>query len=388
MSVAEGFFWLGVVWLGYVWIGYPLVLAVVSLVRRMRMLTADDYYPAVSVLIAARNEEKDISWKLAQTLAWDYPKDRLEVLVGSDASTDGTDEAIRSVRNARVRFIRNEERSGKNRTLNRLARMANGDLLFFTDANTCIEPQCLKKMVRHFADTRVGCVTGLEQNLGGRDTSTITMGSNAYLGYEAAVDMLESKLGSVLVCDGSIYCLRSSLFFSLDPDLANDLEHPIRAGAAGASILYEPEARSFERCSSSAREEFARRRRIAAQGALAMWRLRHELSGFRLWQFLSRKCLRWLTLIPVVMILISTFIMRREPWFVELFAAQIAFYLISLLGAWQGGQSRMSAVLRLPFVVVLANVAVFLGVVDACCGKTFATWNIAELSRGTGRVSG
>lgn len=388
MSVAEAFFWLGVAWLGYVWIGYPLALAVVSLVRSSRTMTADDYYPTVSVLIAARNEEKDISWKLAQTLAWDYPKDRLEVLVGSDASTDGTDDAIRSVRNPRVRFVRNEERSGKNRTLNRLARMANGDLLFFTDANTHIERQCLKKMVRHFADTRVGCVTGLEHNLGGHDTSTITMGSNAYLGYEAAVDMLESKLGSVLVCDGSIYCLRSSLFFSLDPDLANDLEHPVRAGAAGAAILYEPEARSSERCSSSAREEFARRRRIAGQGALAMWRLRHELSGFRLWQFLSRKCLRWLTLIPVVMILISTFMLRRDPWFVELFAAQIAFYLISLLGAWQGGQSRMNAVLRLPFVVVLANVAVFLGVVDACCGKTFATWNIAELSRGTGRVSG
>lgn len=387
MNVAQGFFWLSVVWLVYVWIGYPLVLAIVSLVHRFRTLTADDYFPKVSVLIAARNEEKDISWKLAQTLAWDYPKDRLEVLVGSDASTDGTDGAIRAIRDPRVRFVRNEERSGKNRTLNRLSLMANGDLLFFTDANTHIEPQCLKKMVRYFADIRVGCVTGLEQNLGCRDTSTITMGSNAYLSYEAAIDMLESKLGSVLVCDGSIYCLRSSLFFSLDPDLANDLEHPVRAGAAGATILYEPEARSFERCSSSAREEFSRRRRIAGQGALAMWRLRHELSGFRLWQFLSRKCLRWLTPIPLVMLLISTFFLRSNMWFVELFAAQIAFYLIALLGAWQNGESRISGVLRLPFVVVLANVAVFLGVVDACCGKTFATWNIASLSRGTGRAS-
>ena len=340
------------------------------------------------MLIAARNEEKDIRWKLEQTLAWEYPEDRLEVLVGSDASTDGTDDAIRSILDPRVSFVRNEERSGKNKTLNRLARLATGDLLFFTDANTHIEPQCLKKMVRHFADPRVGCVTGLEQNLGGRDTSTITMGSNAYLGYEAAIDMLESRLGSVLVCDGSIYCLRSSLFFSLDADLANDLEHPVRAGAAGKTILYEPEARSFERCTSSAREEFGRRRRIAGQGALAMWRLRHELSGFRLWQFVSRKCLRWLTLVPVVMILISTFIMRSNAWFFDLFVAQMVFYTITLLGAWQNGQSRMSAVLRLPFVVVLAYVAVFLGVVDACCGKTFATWNIAALSRGTGRVSG
>jgi biofilm PGA synthesis N-glycosyltransferase PgaC len=387
MSVAEGFFWLGVTWLGYVWIGYPLVLAVVTLVYRFRTLTVDDHCPSVSVLISARNEERDIAWKLAQTLAWDYPADRLEILVGSDASTDGTDDAIRSIQDPRVRFIRNEERSGKNKTLNRLARMAHGELLFFTDANTHIEAGCLKKMVRHFADLRVGCVTGLEQNLGGRDASTITMGSNAYLGYEALVDALESKLGSVLVCDGSIYCLRASLFFSLDPELANDLEHPVRAGAAGAAVLYEAEARSFELCSSSAKEEFTRRRRIAGQGALGMWRLRHELSGVRLWQFLTRKCLRWLTIVPLVMILINTFILRHNPWFFGIFAAQVLFYLITLLGAGQSGQSRVSALLRLPFVAVLANVAVFLGVVDACCGKTFATWNIAELSRGTGRVS-
>jgi cellulose synthase/poly-beta-1,6-N-acetylglucosamine synthase-like glycosyltransferase len=387
MSAVEAIFWLGVVWVGYVWIGYPVILAVVSIGRRFRAVTADDYYPMVSVLIAARNEQRDIGWKLVETLGWDYPEDRLEVLVGSDASSDGTDDAIRSVRDPRLTFVRNEERSGKNRTLNRLARIAKGELLFFTDANTHIEPQCLKKMVRYFADTRVGCVTGLEQNLEGDDTSTITMGSNAYLGYEATVDSLESKLGSVLVCDGSIYCLRRSLFFSLDPDLANDLEHPVRAGAARSTILYEPGARSFERCSSSAREEFTRRRRIAGQGALAMWRLRRELRGFRLWQFVSRKCLRWLTLIPVAMILISTFIMRRNGWFEGLFAAQIAFCLITILGAWQGRQSRISAVLRLPFVAVMANVAVFLGVVDAICGKTFATWNIAELSRGTGKAS-
>ena len=387
MRVAEGFFWLGVLWLGYVWIGYPLILVIAARVRRFQPLSAEDYYPKVSVLISARNEEKDIAWKLAQTLAWDYPEDRLEVIVGSDASTDGTDDAIRSVRDPRMRFIRNAERAGKNKTLNRLARMANGDLLFFTDANTHVARQCLKKMARHFADARVGCVTGLEHDLGDLGTSTMTMGSNAYLGYEAFVDMLESKIGSVLVCDGSIYCLRSSLFFGLDPDLANDLEHPVRAGSAGAAILYEPEARSFERCSSSAREEFARRRRIAGQGALAMWRLRHEMNGFRLWQFLSRKCLRWLTVIPVLMILISTFMMRHDRWFVVLFAAQIVFYLIAILGAGRGGKSRMSGLLRLPFVMVMAHVAVFMGVVEACCGKTFATWNIAELSRGTERVS-
>lgn len=388
MSAAFWLFWLGVLWLGYVWLGYPAALAILSRIRRFRPATCDDFEPTVSVLVAARNEEKDIGWKIAETLAWDYPADRLELLVGSDASSDGTDDIIRSIADSRVHFVRNEERSGKCITLNRLARMATGEILFFTDANTHIEARALRRMLRKFADPRVGCVTGMEQNPSDYGNTTMTMGSNAYLGYESRVDELESSLGSVLVCDGSIYCLRRSLFSNLDPDLANDLEHPIRAGAAGAKILYEPQARSFERCSSSAREEFARRRRIAGQGALAMWRLRRELKGMRLWQFVSRKFLRWLTLLPLVTIFVTTLILRHGPWFGWLLLAQTAFYVAALGGAWLGGESRTRAILRLPFVVLNANVAVFVGLVDACCGKTFATWNIAGLSRGTGRVSG
>jgi len=388
MSTEAWLFWPSAAWLGYVWIGYPLVLEALSLTRRFCSITADDYYPTVSVLIAARNERKDIGWKLAQTLAWDYPADRLEVLVGSDASTDGTDEAIRSVRDSRLRFARNRERVGKNLTLNRLARLARGELLFFTDANTHIGPQCLRTMVRHFADSRVGCVTGMECNVTGPETSTITTGSNAYLKYESAIDTLESKLGSVLVCDGSVYCLRRALFTDLDPDLANDLEHPVRVGGAGAAILYEPQARSLERCSSSALEEFARRRRIAAQGALGMWRLRHELRGLRLWQFVSRKFLRWLTLLPLAIALATSFLLRREHLFAALFAVQIAFYTLALVGVYQHGRFRVNGLLRLPFVFLLANIAVFLGVVDACRRKTFATWNVAELSRGPNPQSG
>jgi cellulose synthase/poly-beta-1,6-N-acetylglucosamine synthase-like glycosyltransferase len=382
MSAPALLFWLSAAWLGYVWVGYPLVLEALSLALRFRSATADDYYPTVSVLIAARNEQKDIGWKLAQTLAWDYPPDRLEVLVGSDASTDGTDEAIKLVCDSRLRFVRNQERAGKNITLNRLARLAHGEILFFTDANTHIEPQCLRMIVRHFADLRVGCVTGMESNATNPETSTITTGSNAYLEYESTLDTLESKLGSVLVCDGSVYCIRRSLFTDLDPDLANDLEHPVRIGNAGAAILYEPQARSLERCSSSAWEEFARRRRIAAQGALAMWRLRHELHGIRLWQFVSRKFLRWLTLLPLAIALVTSFLLRREHLFAPLLTVQVAFYAVALMGVWEHGKSRVNGLLRLPFVFLLANIAVFLGVLDACRRKRFATWNIAELSRG------
>ncbi len=381
MITAAGLFWLSVAWLGYVWIGYPLILAALSRLRSFRSRAADNYYPMVSVLIAARNEKKDIGWKLAQTLAWDYPAGCLEILVGSDASTDGTDEIIRAVGDARVRFVRNQERTGKAATLNVLARLAQGELLFFTDANTHIEPQCLKAMVRHFADPRIGCVTGMERNVAGPEVSTMAAGSNAYLDYESTINSLESRLGSVLVCDGSVYCLRRSLFTELDPDLANDLQHPLHAGGAGSAILYEPRARSYEYCTSSETEEFRRRRRIAAQGALAMWRLRRELRGLRLWQFLSRKFLRWLTVLPVGLALAANFLLRHEQFFAVTLSLQIAFYGLALLGART--QFGLTGLLRLPFVFLLANVAVFMGVLDACRRKTFATWNIAELSRGS-----
>jgi poly-beta-1,6-N-acetyl-D-glucosamine synthase len=381
MTAAAGLFWLSVAWLGYVWIGYPLILAALTRIRSFRSLAAADYYPTVSVLIAARNEEKDIGWKLAQTLAWDYPHDRLEVLVGSDASTDGTDETIQAVDDARVRFVRNQERAGKAATLNLLSRLAQGDLLFFTDANTHIEPQCLKAMVRHFADPRIGCVTGMERNVAGSEVSTMTAGSNAYLDYESTINSLESKLGSVLVCDGSVYCLRRSLFTELDPELANDLEHPLRIGSAGSAILYEPRARSYEHCTSSESEEFRRRRRIAAQGALAMWRLRRQLRGLRLWQFLSRKFLRWLTVLPLAVALATNLFLRHDQFFAVTLGLQIAFYGLAILGT--RGWSSITGLLRLPFVFLLANIAVFMGVLDACRRKTFATWNIAALSRGS-----
>lgn len=382
MSLEATLYWLSVTWIGYVWVGYPLALAAVSLVRRFRPASSDQSLPTVSVLIAARNEQKDIRWKLTQTLAWDYPQGKLEVLVGSDASTDNTDSEIRTVCDSRLIFVRNPERAGKNITLNRLARLASGDLLFFTDANTHINRECLRKMVRHFADPRVGCVTGTECNATGPEASAMTTGSNAYLSYESLINKLESRVGSVLVCDGSIYCLRRSLFNNLDPDLANDLEHPIRTGSAEYAVLYEPEARSFEHCSSSPKEEFGRRRRIAAQGALGMWRLKSELRGLRLWQFISRKFLRWLTVIPFVVALIASFLLRQDPLYLTLFAAQFAFCAVGATGIWLRGNVRTQGLLRIPFVFLLAHVAVFLGVVDACRRKTFATWNIAELSRG------
>src|SRR6516225_8440165 len=113
-------FWIGVGWLVYVYVGYPLILAVLARIgRRIHPVIKDDYLPSVSVLVSARNEEKDIGWKVAETLAWDYPRDRLEVLVASDASDDRTDEILQGIKDPRLKLVRMEKRSGKGVALNR-----------------------------------------------------------------------------------------------------------------------------------------------------------------------------------------------------------------------------------------------------------------------------
>jgi cellulose synthase/poly-beta-1,6-N-acetylglucosamine synthase-like glycosyltransferase len=376
-------FWGAVVWLVYLFIGYPLLLLALRPLRRVRSQPADDFLPAVSVLIAAHNEEKDIGWKVAETLDWDYPEERLEVLVASDASTDGTDEIVQGLAGTRVKLVR-LPRGGKQRALNQLASMAKGDLLFFTDANAHIPAHCLRAMTRHFADPKVGCVTGDSHAIEEQETITLAKGANDYWRVENSIKLLEHSLGSVLACDGAIFCARAELFEPLSPDLANDLETPARIAHAGYWIFCEPQAVVFERESKSPIQEFARRRRMCAQGLLAMWRLRHTLLGLRGWQFISHKFLRWLTLIPLLTILVtSIFLAPHSAFFALVALAAILFFLLAFIGLGMAVKgSNGGRLLSLPFYVVLGSLGALVGVLEAFCGRRFDVWDIPTMSRG------
>jgi cellulose synthase/poly-beta-1,6-N-acetylglucosamine synthase-like glycosyltransferase len=377
-------FWIGFAWITYVYAGYAVIVLLLGLWKKVQPRVSEAYTATVSVLISARNEEKDIAWKLEQTLAWDYPKDKLQVLIASDASVDATDEIITSFHDPRVTFVRMETQVGKNSALNELAKVATADILFFTDANSDVPAGCLKGLIRYFADPRVGCVTGVESVLADGDQSALSLGTTTYLNYESLINQLESKIGSVLVCDGSIFCVRRTLFQELSPELANDLELPIRIGFGGHWILYDSGSRSVERCTSSPREEFRRRRRICAQGLLGLWRLRTELHGMRMWQFASRKVLRWFSLLPLVALCISSAFMIKRSVFFELIAmVEAVFCASALLGCNSRLRgSQVGRVVGPPFHFVLALVAALMGMVDTCVGTQYSVWTIAEVSRG------
>lgn len=374
----------GVLWLGYVYFGYPSLLWILGRFRRAQTPASESDLPGVSVLISARNEEKDIGWKVRETLAWNYPEDRLQILVASDASDDHTDDILRSFSDPRLNFVRMQKRSGKAAALNRLAALAHGEVLFFTDVNTHIPPDSLRLLTRHFADAQVGCVTGGTDLLQDKEETVVATGGSAFLSYESVLNGLESRLGSVLVCDGAIFCIRRSLFSALSADLANDLELPMRIGHAGWKVLYEPGARAGERDTSSPWESFSQRRRIAAQGFLAMWRLRQTLQGLRGWQFISRKFLRWLTLVPLLLILVAAAKLASGRLLIPVLAAEAAFWVPALVGFLAALMGRRGGrLVSIPFYVLLGSAATFTGVVDACRGRRFAVWETPALSRGS-----
>ncbi len=376
-------FWFGAAWILYVYGGYPVVLWALSHIKPFRPNRDSRHCPSVSVLIAARNEARDIEWKVRETLAWRYPPERLEVLVASDASTDATDDLLAGIRDSRLRVVRLEQRSGKQVALNRLAELASGELLFFTDANTHIESTALRRAVAYFADERVGCVTGAEQQSSALSSSGIEYSSATYLTYESWLQELESRLGSVVACDGSIFLMRRSLFTPLDPEIANDLESPIRIAATGHAVLYDATLRSRESATTLPREEFRRRVRICGQGALAMWRLRHCLTGFRAFQFVSHKFLRWLALLPAAMVVFGSVWNADSPQFVLLICFEAALLVCALAAMLLMNRGvRVPAVFAMPFHFLLVNVAALTGILQTLLGRRFGVWEQPASSRG------
>ncbi len=380
-------FGLSVAWLTYVYIGYPGFLWLARLWRKFEPRVNSDYSPKVSVLISARNEEKDIEWKVCETLSWNYPPEQLELIIASDASEDRTDEILQNIRDSRLRYVRMENRVGKNEALNRLSKIATGELLLFSDANSHIGKDCLRSMVRYFADPRVGCVTGTEHTQSEENELAVGSGTRAYLNYEFAVTSMESQVGSIIVCDGSLFAIRRSLFHTLEPDLANDLELPFWIGSQGYALLCDPAAWALEKAMRSPREEFNRKRRICGQGVLGFWRLRHCLAGFRTWQFISRKVMRWMSLVPMAGILISSAMLWRHPLFTLLLGLQFVFYILALSGWMLSLKQRQGgAVFTMPFYFLLVNVAAVTGVIQASTGRRFAVWDVAVFSRGGQRA--
>jgi glycosyl transferase family 2 len=335
MTAARVAFWLSAPILAYAWLGYPLAVAWLARhVRRERPRQAA--WPRVSVIVAAFNEATSIAEKLRTTIEQRYPAGRLQVVVVSDGSTDGTDEVVRRCQDRRVRLVRQERRAGKSVALNRGVALATGDILVFTDANAMFAPDAIARLAAAFADPGVGLVSGHGLYAGSTTADARAVG-NGYVHYEARIRAAEAALGFMAGVDGAIYAMRRELFRELDPAEVNDLLHPIQIELAGRACRFEPDAYTVEPPSDGGRQEFGRHVRIIAQGVhiVRQWlpRLVRARRWRATWMLVSHRVLRWTSAPLMVAALVANLALSAtDGLYAVTLAGQAAFYGAALAG--------------------------------------------------------
>jgi cellulose synthase/poly-beta-1,6-N-acetylglucosamine synthase-like glycosyltransferase len=363
-----------------VYVGYPLVLVVARLLRRPRATTRGEGTPAATLVISAFNEERVIARKLENSLALDYPPERLEILVVSDSSSDRTDMIVQSFAHAGVRLLRLSERGGKTLGLNAAVREARGEIVIFSDANAMYATDAIRQLVCHFTDPGVGAVTGESRYLLGADDPS-TQSEATYWDYEIRLKNLESEVGSAVGGDGAIYAIRKSLYRPMEASDLSDFVNPLQIVAAGYRNVYAPQAVSYESGATGFPAEYRRKVRIVNRAWRATWKMRSLLNpfdfGFFAIQFWSHKVLRWLVPVFLIAILVANVQLASKSTLYEIgLVTQLVCYSAALVGLLLHSIGRKSLrVFDVPFYFCLVNAASLAGIAQAVAGKRYTTWS-------------
>jgi len=364
----------------YVYAGYPLILFILGLLRRHIRFGNRTHYPSVALIISAYNEKRIIKEKIENSLKLKYPRDRLKILVASDGSVDGTDDIVREYEGRNVVLKTFDNREGKSSTLNRAVLGLEEEIIIFSDANAFYQENAIEKLVRNFANENVGCVVGHLIYLDNH--SYVGKGESLYWRYESLLNRLESNVGSVLVATGTIFAIRRELFKPVNKEVANDFQLPAEVASQGFRVVYEDEAIAYERSTYFFREEFSRKRRIIVRGLTGFKHLRHSFGGpFRIFQFFSRKLIRWWIGPMLPLLYISNLMLIDKPLYIIFFALQNVFYLLSAVGAILRRGKVQSRIFFVPFYFVLVNAAALTAIVGYLCGRRLSAWEKAETTR-------
>lgn len=356
-------FWVCLGLLAYIYVGYPMIVLLIGTIRGRDVQKAD-IEPQVTVLIAAYNEEQDIERTITNKLTQDYPPERLDVLVVSDGSSDGTDEVVARLvehSNTRVRLLRQEPRQGKTQALNMAASHSRGEIIVFADANSIYAPNAIRTLMRNFGDPSVGYVTGQMIYTNPHDAG-IGEGSSAYMGYENLLRSLETRLGSIVGVDGGIDAVRRSLYFPMAADQLPDFVLPLYVVEQGKRVVYEPEALLFEPALSHPADEFRMRVRVALRALWALYDKRALLNPFRhplfAWQLISHKLLRYGAFVFLAGALaFSGLAIGLHPFYGGLFALQLTAYMLAGIGHIVIRFGANGSKLLAPYYFVVLNAA-------------------------------
>ena len=390
----EFLFWLAVFLLLYTYLGFPLILMLRARVLPKPAQSAD-ITPSVSLIIAAHNEAGVIQNKIENILALDYPKNRLEVLIASDGSDDGTNEIVAQYQDRGISLLA-LPRQGKIPTLNAAVARAQGEILAFSDANSMFAAGSLRALMRPFADARVGGVAGDQRYLKTGSASSTASGEHAYWNVDRQLKRWESQAGNVISATGAIYAMRRMLFKPLPGGVCDDAMNSYQVMAQGARVVFEPQAVAYERVAPSENAEFRRKVRVATRGMNTLRAACALLNPFRFKfvsvQLVSHKLLRWLAFWPLAVLFLTSFRLASVSGFYAAAAAlQSAFYSLAaciwMLRTTPFISGRLARAMTLPFYFCLANVAFLAAQFKILRGQRIDSWEVkrAELARTIGQ---
>jgi cellulose synthase/poly-beta-1,6-N-acetylglucosamine synthase-like glycosyltransferase len=380
-------FWIAVFLVVYTHFGYPIVLFVcygfVQVKRdwqylhtrreRRRGELTDAQLPSVTMLFAAYNEEDHLEEKLRNTQQLDYPAGKLQVVIVSDGSSDRTNAILSDVVDPRFEIVIQSVRAGKCASLGVAVEHARNSILVLSDSSTMFAPDALRKLVRHFKDSRVGAVCGA-LSFGYNAESGQTEG--LYWKYETILRLMEARLGATLTPSGAIYAVRGDAYVPPAPDvLVDDIVTLMNVRRAGYLVHYDPEAKAVDFPAASVAGEFRRRVRIGTGSFRVLPALlRIPQSGFSAFAFFSHKLLRWIIPVLLIVVFASNLFLLPQPFFVATLAAQLAILLWAAVGfVFREPLSRVRFSLVGYFFVAM-HLAFLVGLCRSFSGSTEATW--------------
>ena len=384
------FFWISIFIIFYAFLGYGLLLFIIIKIKRLLKpklsYPSNGYSPSVTLLIAAYNEEDFIEEKIQNCLALDYPQEKLRILFITDGSSDKTAQIIKYQNG--IDLLHEDSRAGKMAAIKRAIPYISSDIIVFTDANTFLNKEAIKELVKHYQNPKVGAVAGEKRILVDNEADASSAGEGFYWKYESALKKWDYELYSNVGAAGELFSIRTALYQPVESDTIID-DHMIamRIAEKGYVIAYEPEAYAIETASANSAEELKRKIRIAAGGIQSIFRLSKAanplLNPVLTFQYISHRVLRWACTpaLMVLVLLLNILIVINYPQlhlYKIILLLQVIFYVAALLGYFLEQKKLKIKVFFIPYYFTLMNYAALAGALRYFKGKQSAAWEKSE----------
>lgn len=371
----------------YTYLGYGLVVWALIRLRPRRPAAApasDEFTPDVTLIVPAYNELGCLPAKVTNSLGQVYPREHIQHLFVTEGSTDGSDNYLQTFYADSITILGGTERRGKVAAMNRAMQQIKTPIVIFTDANTQLNPEAVRNIVRHFSDPNVGAVAGEKRIQTTDSDSAAGSGEGIYWKYESQLKKWDAELHTIVGAAGELFAVRTELYEAVPPDtILDDFMISLLIAKRGYRVAYAPDAYALERPSFSIIDEQKRKIRIAAGGFQSMARLTSLLNPFRhgwlAFEYVSHRVMRWAVTplcLPLIFLLSLGLVLRDgwQPVWTMLLAAQLLFYGAAWLGYGLEKRQLRWKPTFIPFYFTFMNVCALAGLVRYLRGNQSGTW--------------